>query len=356
MLQGVNRYRDVVTVGTCLLVPAFLLYVQSRSEAEAGPAMRALIAATAPLQHAMGAVVATASDAWHDHVQEARSLADARRLRGELASLRRVAERVAELERENERLRALLNAHPTPAPGRVVAARVVAVGASALYRTVRVDVGRDDGVRRGMAVVNAEGAVGSVLRTSSSYADVLLLEDRQSALDVVLPRTGTRGLARGTGEAGGGRLRVEGLERSDDVRVGDGVVTSGLGARFPRGVVVGTVEAVVPMERGRQQVALVTPAVSFGRLGVLLVALTPEESVLPPRPPPAADPAPEEPTRVDAGTLGQLVEAPPAWAVLPDTDGGETARPPAEESPGPGAGVAGPWAAPRPLGDGGRAP
>jgi rod shape-determining protein MreC len=283
-----KRYRDVVAVGTCLLVPAVVLYAQSRSSAEAGPAVRLLIQVTAPLQDGMAYVVSTTSDWLTRHAQDAQSLEDARTLRMEVAYLRRANERLEEVERENQRLRDLLRAAPTPGPASMTAARVVAVGASPVWRTLRIDAGRSAGVARGMAVVGARGAVGSVMRTTHGYSDVLLITDRQSAVDVMVPRSGARGLLRGPGGEGSALLRVEGLERATAVNVGDEVVCSGLGAAFPRGTRVGLVEQVEMPEGSLTATALVRPAVEFDRLANVLVILAPEQGAQPMGPLPAA--------------------------------------------------------------------
>lgn len=323
-----RRYRDVVAVATCLFIPAVVLYAQSRSSAEAGPVVRLLIQVTAPLQDGMAYVVSSTADAWTRHWQDAESLDEARRLRMELAYLRRDNERMAEMERENQRLRDLLHAAPTPGGPKVTAARVVAVGASPVWRTVRVDVGRGAGVARGMAVVGAQGAVGSVLRTTHGYSDVLLLTDRQSAVDVMVPRSGARGLLRGPGGEGNALLRVEGLERATAVNVGDEVVCSGLGAAFPRGTRVGTVEAVEMAEGSLTATALVRPAVAFDRLANVLVILAAEQRAQPlgtlPASPSLAPPSAPGPSVEPGGGPASTVPAVP-----------ETRPPAATPSPQP---------------------
>lgn len=311
MLSGIQRYRDVVAVSICLMVPVVVLYANSRSDAEAGPAVRALLRLTSPVQDAMERVVAAVSDSWTEHRQNAQALDEARKTRMDMARLRAAVDRVEELERENGRLRALLNAAPTPGAARFMASRVVAVGASPAYRTVRVDVGRDDGVQRGMAVVAPEGAVGSVMRTSGGYSDVMLVSDRQSSVDVMVARTGVRGLLRGSGAEGDVLLKVEGLDRTAQVQTGDEIVATGLGARFPRGTRVGVVVATEIPEGSLTQTADVRPAVTFESLRDVLVILAPEQALLQrqpagPQPEPSDAPASNSPTTtVPAGPQPQ---------------------------------------------------
>jgi rod shape-determining protein MreC len=339
MFGALSRYKDVVLVGLCLLVPSVILYAQSRSTAEAGPVVRSIIQLTAPVQDVMSRMVEAVAEGWTRHWQDAENLEDARALRVELGQLRRQVERLEEVERENGRLRDLLHAAPTPAPPRFTAARVVAVGASPGWRTVRIDAGRSDGVMRGMAVLGAQGAVGSVLRTSHGYSDVMLLTDRLSAVDVLLPRTGARGILRGVGAEGGAPLRVEGLERQSNVVAGDEVVCSSLGARFPRGTRVGTVVAVDILEGSLTSTAQVKPAVQFDRLANVMVVLATEYNsnrapvptdavVAPPTSPPVPAPLPGD--TVPAARMGPApapVPGPAGPVDLPPTPPPDTPAP-----------------------------
>jgi rod shape-determining protein MreC len=334
MLSALSKYRDVVAVVCCLLCPAVVLYAHSRSDADAGPAVRAVVQLTAPLQSAMSYVVETLADAFERHWQSAESLDDARQLRMEVALLRRVSERLDEVERENARLRAFLNATPAPAPAKLMAARVVATGASVAYRTVRIDVGRSDGVQRGMAVMAAAGAMGSVLRTAHGYADVLLLSDRQSAVDVVLPRSNARGILRGAVDDRQAVLRLEGLDRTDDVRPGDDVVTSGLGARFPRGTRVGTVAGSENPEGDLGQIAYVKPAVQFAGVRNVLVVVTSDER-------PQATVGPAVPPDTLLSTQAADPPAPAVASAPASADAGAPAGPSISPTPAAAARLAG---------------
>ena len=122
-----------------------------------------------------------------------------------------------------------------------------------------------------MAVVSARGLVGQVLRTGGRYSDVLLTVDRTSAIDVVIQRTGARGMLRGTGEDDRYLCRIQYLRRDEEVEAGDEVYTSGLGQRFPAAILVGTVVSVRRQEFGLYQEAEVLPAVDFSTLEEVLV-------------------------------------------------------------------------------------
>jgi rod shape-determining protein MreC len=150
-------------------------------------------------------------------------------------------QRLEALEEENRRLRSLLEA----TAGRDVQfrfAELVQVSLDPNSHQVLIDRGEDDGVFIGQAVIDGQGVMGQVESTTGGQARVRLISDPEHAIPVQILRTGQRTVALGTGEPG--RLSMPNLPMQSDVRVGDRVVTSGLGERFPSGFPVAEVTAV----------------------------------------------------------------------------------------------------------------
>jgi hypothetical protein len=92
-------------------------------------------------------------------------------------------------------------------------------------------------------VIAAEGVVGRIARSVGPYAEVQLLTDARSAVDVVLPRSESRGVMKGTGSDSRYVCRVEYVLKKEAIEIGDNVLTSGLGGSFPRDLPVGKVVA-----------------------------------------------------------------------------------------------------------------
>ncbi len=165
-------------------------------------------------------------------------------------------------------------------PLHTYAADVVARGVSPFYQVLKIRL-RDAGVRLrpGQAVAVPGGVVGRLQRVYGRYADVLTIDDIQSRVEVVVRRTGSRGTLRGKGR--GGRLhgRVEYLSPRDEVRVGDLLVTSGMGGRYPQDLIVGRISGVSRRLKGRYQVVDVHTIVSAARQTTVYLATT-----RPPRP------------------------------------------------------------------------
>jgi len=149
-------------------------------------------------------------------------------------------------------------------------AQVVGHDVSPWFRSVLIDRGRSHDVRAGMPVVTDRGLVGLVTATSPHAARVMLLLDRQSAVDGMIQRSRARGIVRGTGT---GELELTFMVRGDDVQPGDDVITSGVGGAHPKGIRIGKVIDVHADESRLLHTATLQPAVDFGRLEQVFVML-----------------------------------------------------------------------------------
>jgi rod shape-determining protein MreC len=154
---------------------------------------------------------------------------------------------------------------------KTIAAEVIGAGASMDFKTVTIDKGTSDHVGPDMAVMAPSGVVGRVVVPSTRAAKVQLLTDRNAAAGVLIARSRSQGVVVGTGEE---LLRMEYVSEVADVAVGDSVVTSGIDGIYPKGYVVGTVEAVEKSGNSYKQI-LVRPSVDFSSVEEVLVVLTP---------------------------------------------------------------------------------
>ncbi|WP_438970886.1 rod shape-determining protein MreC [Methylophaga sp.] len=145
------------------------------------------------------------------------------------------------LERENMRLRELLGSS-FRLQERVQVAELLTVDLDPFSQQVVIDKGKNYGVYVGQAVLDAKGVMGQVTETSSLSSRVVLLTDPSHSIPVQLNRNGLRAVV--TGRGLGEKLQMDFLPHNADVRVGDLLVTSGLGGRFPVGYPVGEVITV----------------------------------------------------------------------------------------------------------------
>lgn len=180
-----------------------------------------------------------------------------------------------ELERENQRLRELLNytrnnPHFDYTTAAVVG-KVIGADPSNLLYTIFVDVGAKDGIAKDMPVVTHRGLVGRVVQVGPNSAQILLIIDPVSSVNVVLQNSRVTGVVRGQL---GATLVLERIPQGETVLPGDLVLTSGLGGTFPDKLVVGQVTEVFQRDLDLFQTANVRSTVDFGDLETVLILTT----------------------------------------------------------------------------------
>lgn len=166
--------------------------------------------------------------------------------------------------------------------------------------------GSGDGVRVGQTVIDAGGLLGQVMQVTPMHANVLLLTDPDHAVPVSVARNGVRLVAYGRGRSD--LLALESVPLSSDIKVGDKLVTSGLGGRFPPGFAVGTITSLQPDHSRAFLVGDVRPAAELDRgRDVLLLRSVPPRAVdaaAAAAAPAAAGVAPVAPSAQAAGSAG----------------------------------------------------
>lgn len=262
-----RRFRDATVVIVLLAMPFFFLNANLKDPTRTTWLDKVVLQASAPVQWAAAQAARGVTRVLEEYFYLVDVGRENERLRYENARLRQEQNELRSEAAENTRLRDLL-ALRDELRGEQLSARVIGKDISPNFLVTRVvlDRGERERVEPGMPVVAPEGLVGQVQRTWARYSDIRLTVDRRSAIDVVIQRNGARGILRGTGETDRYSCKIQYLLRADEVRVGDVVVTSGLGERFPANILIGRVTNVVRRDFGLYQEAEVTPTVNFSAL------------------------------------------------------------------------------------------
>jgi rod shape-determining protein MreC len=198
------------------------------------------------------------------------------RLRAENMDLRSRSQKYAALTRENVRLRELLDSSAEFSET-VVGADVLAIETSPSARQIVIDKGSRHGVYVGQPVVDAYGILGQIVQVGPFSSTALLITDVSHAAPVQINRTGLRAISVGTD--GVDELSLSFVPTSADVEVGDLVVTSGLGDRFPAGYPVGKV-AAVEIDHGEPFARiLITPSAQVSRVREVLLVWPQRQSI-----------------------------------------------------------------------------
>lgn len=189
----------------------------------------------------------------------------------QLFTLRSRLLKMDHLEHENQRLRELLGS-PVHKEFRKMVAELLSVDSDPFSHQVLINKGALDGVYNGQPVINDQGVIGQVLHVGSTTSRVLLITDSSHGIPVRVLRNDLRAIASGSGELD--KLELRNLPRNTDVQVGDLLVTSGLGGRFPEGYPVATVTRSDYVEGKPFAQVEAKPLVALDRLRYLLLLWT----------------------------------------------------------------------------------
>ena len=152
-----------------------------------------------------------------------------------------ILQRYESLEQENERLKQILNA-ASNLDNKVEITRIISVNVNPYRHTIVIDKGERDGVYEGQVLLDADGVIGQILHTNFLTSEAILISDSDHALPVEINRNGLRTIVLGNGSFT--KLDVPYIPNNADIEIGDLLVTSGLGGKFPSGYPVAKVDFI----------------------------------------------------------------------------------------------------------------
>lgn len=158
-------------------------------------------------------------------------IANNRRLSTENFELRTRQQRLDIITHENERLHALLNSSQKVTK-RSIVAKLMKVALQPYSQQITLDKGLKDDVYIGQSVIGSNGIMGQIIHANDFTSTALLITDGKHDIPVQSNRSGFRTIARGTGRSN--ELELLHVPSNADIRVGDLVISSGFGGRFPR--------------------------------------------------------------------------------------------------------------------------
>jgi len=267
MLALFRKYQIPLSCCFCVVLSLYILTAAARGQLKSDPIGPVLLWLLRPLQIAAHSITSWIREMQESHVTVAGYTAENERLRKRIVELEMERNRFFEAEATDQLLRQLLDFRSQLSSASMTAS-IIANSASAWFQSCSIDKGSADGVRKGMYVVTPLGVVGRVVDVAARSAKVLLLTDANSGIDVMVQRTRARGIVSGSLENG---TVLKYVKRTEDIQVGDRLITSGLDGVFLKGLMVGTVSKVRKQNLGLFQTIEVMPAISPARVEIVLV-------------------------------------------------------------------------------------
>ncbi len=251
-----------------------ILTMSNRQSVDENGIERVAITLIAPFQMVMSKSVKAIENVWTDYFCTVSAAKENIALKKKLSDIDRIKSRIRELEFENNRLKKLVNFTRT-VEYTFVAAQVIARDPSPWFKTIMVDKGHKDGLSKGLPVVVSEGVVGHVIKVASNYSRILLITDRNSAVDALVQNSRVRGIVKGDS---GKKCFFRYALRKEKIQKGEVIISSGFDQIFPKGLKVGEVIDVKKEPSQLFQKILIKTCVDFDKLEEVLIAKTENNS------------------------------------------------------------------------------
>src|SRR3989338_7278156 len=262
-----KKYRLFIVIALLILIPLFNLSLSVKNSKDLKWYDRVILLITSPIQQTITFGFESMIGLAHDYVWLVHVNKENKKLVSENNKLVEIVNNMREIEQENQRLRHLLAFKEKYLPSGV-SAEVIARDTTSEYQTLRINKGHDVGLKRRMPVITPAGIVGQVINVWEHFSDVLLMTDRNHAMDTIVQRSRTRGVVKGGINS---TCELLYIARTDDIAIGDILVTSGIEGIFPKGLFVGTVTQVEKKKFGVSQRIEVTPTANLGKLEEVFV-------------------------------------------------------------------------------------
>jgi rod shape-determining protein MreC len=262
-----RNYRTIIFIGVILAAALIILSFNFKRESSTGFIRKTVLESAAPLQNALNASFKSVSDAWYRYIALVGLEQKNKDLNRQVSDLQSKLIQYQEGYLEAQRLRNLL-ALTNDYSFDFVAARVIGREQVALSKTIMINRGTAHGLAVGMPVMGSPGLIGRITAVSWHAAKVLLIIDESSNIDAVIQRSRTQGIIRGAGSRG---CVLKYISKTQDVKEGDTVISSGIGGVFPKGLMIGTVSEVNKQDAGLFLIIRVIPFIDFTKLEEVMV-------------------------------------------------------------------------------------
>jgi rod shape-determining protein MreC len=267
-----SKHKSLTLLAGVLIAQLLLLAVQVKRDSRGRLIRVWAISAAYPFERSGAWGFGKVRGVWTHYFALRDTVRENEALRIENDALKLTISQLQSRAAEADRLAALLNFKQTHEKVPMVAARVIAASAGTASRTVEIDRGERDGIKRNMAVITPDGAVGKVIEVYRDTAQVLLLTDKEGGAGAMLVNSRTQGVVGGTGDP---MMQMKFVANEQDVAVGEKIVTSGMDKIFPRDIPIGTVVDAKPGQPPFKKIR-VQPAAKLDQLEAVIVLLTQE--------------------------------------------------------------------------------
>jgi len=267
-----KKYRFMTVIIAVVAISVVILLISAKGSYDTGLPRKIILDVAAPMERILRAPLDGIAEIWSRYLFLVGTGEENRRLKKENDRLKNQLLQYEEGYLEGKRLQKLL-ALKERSEYEALPARIIGIDQKSLLKTILINKGSAHGIRNGLPVINDQGVLGRIIETSWHVSRVLLISDGNSNIDAMIQGSRVQGILQGTGAM---RCTLKYIAKTEEVKEGDLVVSSGMTEIFPKGLLLGTVSRAVKKAPGLFQTIEVAPAVDFTRMEEALVLVVPE--------------------------------------------------------------------------------
>ncbi|MCX5829407.1 MAG: rod shape-determining protein MreC [Deltaproteobacteria bacterium] len=268
-----KKYRPIAIVTLVIVFSIILLFLSTKMPSDTGYPRKFILDVVAPIERLIRIPLDETITVWNRYLFLVELGEENRRLKRENDQLKNQLLRYQEGYLEGLRLQKLLTLKDQ-SDYVSMTARVIGMDQKSLIKTILINKGTSQGIKNGLPVMNEQGVLGRIIETSWHVSRVLLISDGNSNIDALVQGTRVQGMLQGSGAM---RCMLKYIAKTEEVKTGDLVVSSGMTEIFPKGLLLGTVIRADKKDSGLFQRIEVVPAVDFTRLEEVLVLMVAEK-------------------------------------------------------------------------------
>jgi rod shape-determining protein MreC len=232
-----NRERAIVVIIPLLVFQLALLSFQIQNPTGTTPIKKVALSLQAPIVHLSSIITEGIGNLWNNYVWLIGARAENEQLRASVQQLTRLNNSYEQIRQENSRLRRLLSMNDDVSY-RTIGARVIARTPGFLSNVLYINRGSKDGVQVDAPVISGDGIIGRTVLVAGNQSQVQLITNPDASIGVMMENSRTLGVLSGSGDS---LLDLNYISNTEQIKTGDGVLSSGFDTIFPKGFKIGNV-------------------------------------------------------------------------------------------------------------------
>jgi len=270
-----RKYKTIIFIAALLIAALSMISYNLKYGTDKSFLRKIVLETVAPVQKVLKFSITSIKDNWSRYIFLVGIEEENKNLNKKINELKAAIVSYQESYQEAQRLKKLLSLSDDYNYN-FISARVIGREQAALSRVILINKGSSDGLKAGMPVVAPPGLIGRLVDVSWHVSKVMLFIDENSNIDAIVQRNRTQGIISGAGSRG---LVLKYISKTQDVKEGDVIISSGMGGVFPKGMLIGQVIHVDRQDAGLFLKINVAPYTDLSKLEEVLILSSDETKI-----------------------------------------------------------------------------